>query len=122
MRSAGFDQVARAVRSVAAEIGAEKVIARRYQIASELRYHLQDELTVHELGTSRRSQYDLWPRPPLCANEAAVLVLPHTGIPAELPAEAIASEIPVLRQRAGRSVDIYYVTPIRMRASVGDCP
>jgi hypothetical protein len=121
LRSAGFDDVAAAARSAAKEIGTDTVVARRYQIASELRYHLQDELTVHELGTSRKSQYDLWPRTPLCAGEPAVLVLPHQGIPPELPADPIGTPRPILRERRGRSLDTYYVTPIRLRADVGTC-
>jgi hypothetical protein len=119
LRSAGFEEVASAARSVAARIGATKVVARRYQIASELRYHLQDELTVHELGTSRRSQYDLWPRPPLCRGEAVVLVLPHDRI--ELPADAIAEPVQVQRARGDRVLDTYWVTPLRMREDVGAC-
>jgi hypothetical protein len=119
LRSAGFDAVAAAARESAAKIGATKIAARRYQIASELRYHLQDELTVHELGTSRRSQYDLWPRPPLCKGEAVVLVLPHERI--ELPADALGPPIPVERGRAGRVLDTYWVTPLLMREDVGAC-
>ena len=121
LRSIGFDEVAAATRAIAAQHGATKVIARRYQIASELRYHLQDELTVHELGTSRRSQYDLWPRPPLCAGEAAVVVLPHPGLPPDLPADPIDRSVAVDRARGGRMLDTYYVTPVRLRQDVGAC-
>ncbi len=122
LRSAGFAEVAAAARDTAARIGAHTVIARRYQIASELRYHLQDELTVHELGTSRRSQYDRWPHPPLCRGEPAVLVLPFEGVPPELAADPLGPARPVERRRAGRFLDTYFVTPIRIRADRGACP
>lgn len=124
LRAAGFDRVAERAEAVARGANARTLVTRRYQIASVLRYHLQDRLPVHEMGTSRRSQYDLWPRPPLCAGDKAVVVLPRPEIPAELDAEALAPPERVERGRAGRVLDAYFVTPVRVRsdrAEPGEC-
>lgn len=119
LRAAGFERVAERAEEVARRVGTDTLITRRYQIASMLRYHLQDRLTVHEMGTSRRSQYDLWPRPPICAGETAVVVLPGPKLPVELDAEPIGAPQRVERGRAGRVLDAYFVTPVRMRSDRG---
>jgi dolichol-phosphate mannosyltransferase len=119
LRDAGYADVAAAAEASATAHGARALIARRYQVASELRYHLQDRLTVVETGTSRKSQYDLWPRPPLCMGDAAVVVLPRPGVPREIDAVPLAATATVVRGRAGRTLEPYFVTPVRITSDRG---
>lgn len=60
----GWDQLARAVDSARATLGAgTPVAANRYQDAATLAFHLTDHPHVYAFNLgARRNQYDLWPR------------------------------------------------------------
>lgn len=121
LRAAGFDAIASIVEDTARAHGAELIITRRYQLASELRYHLRDAWPVLELGTERRSQYDRWPRPRLCAGDVAVVVLPGAALP-DVPLEPLAPARAVRRGRGTVELDTYFVSPVRATASAKGCP
>lgn len=115
LRAAGFDQVASKAAQLSDALGAKVWITRRYQAASMLRYHDRDRHLVLERSSGRRSQYDLWPRPSLCAGDTAILVLNHEGLSEETRGhvEALAPGLPIERQRAGRVIDRWWITPVR---------
>ena len=115
LRAAGFDQVASKAAELSEALGAKLWITRRYQAASMLRYHDRDRHLVLERSGGRRSQYDLWPRPSFCDGDTAILVLNHEGLSEETRGhvEALAPGLPVDRQRAGRVIDRWWITPVR---------
>lgn len=115
LRAAGFDQVASKAAQLSQALGAKLWITRRYQAASMLRYHDRDRHLVLERSSGRRSQYDRWPRPSFCVGETAILVLNHEGLSEETRGhvEALAPGLPIDRQRAGRVIDRWWITPVR---------
>jgi 4-amino-4-deoxy-L-arabinose transferase-like glycosyltransferase len=88
-RGEGYAQLARDAQAFASAIGANRIVTRRYQAASELRYHLRDALPVLELGTAggRPSQYDRWPRPSLCPGDLFLWIASNAAELTELPVE-----------------------------------
>lgn len=116
LREAGYDELARAARALAEAHGAAALITRRYQLASVLRFHLEDALPVHELGTSRPSQLDRWPRPRLCAGDVAVVVLPGRELQPELQGELLEPTRLVERRRGSRSLGAFGLTALRLSA------
>lgn len=121
LRGAGMDVIAAATREAAEVHGARLVVTRRYQPASLLRYHLRDAWPVLELGNPRRrSQYDVWPRPPACAGDAVVWVSTERGPPPELTAVELAPAAKVWRpaRPGGQGIDAWWVHPLRLTADV----
>lgn len=72
LRGQGFPAVARHLEAEATRSGARVLVARRYQLASLLRFHLKDRHPVLEVGMDRPSQFDRTPRPRLCVGEPVV--------------------------------------------------
>ena len=114
LRAAGFEDVAKVVDEAVHAHGARVVLTRRYQLASMLRFHGGDAWPVLELGSSRRSQYDRWPRPRLCAGEVAVMAWYGRDLPKELALEPLGPARTATRARAGRALDPIFVTPVRV--------
>jgi 4-amino-4-deoxy-L-arabinose transferase-like glycosyltransferase len=115
-RGAGFDTVAEKVGALAERIDARAIVTRRYQMASMMRYHLRDKIPVVELGSLRRSQYDAWSKPRLCAGDVAVVVSYAPSIPPEIAARALP-EIDTLRvdrTARGETIESFFVVPIRL--------
>lgn len=110
LRSAGFDVIAAEAEALARTHGARTLVARRYQIASMMRFWTADRLAVYELGTSRESQYDRWPRPRLRPGDRAVVVLPSEQLPDGLSPLAPATRVE--QTRAGRALGTYVLTPV----------
>jgi hypothetical protein len=82
-----FVSVAARAGALAERHHAKMIVTRRYQTASTIRYHLNDVIPVLELGTTRRSQYDVWPRPRPQPGDTVIIVLNE-----ELPADYLALE------------------------------
>lgn len=118
-RGAGFEGVARAVGAMAKAHHATAIITRRYQLASMMRYHLGDRVPVIELGSSRRSQYDLWARPILCSGDVAIVILPRPVVPEEIPIVPVDGTRPVSIDRidGGDVLERYHAVPVQ---AVGD--
>lgn len=114
LRSAGFDVIAAEAEALARTHGADTLVARRYQIASMMRFWTADRLAVYELGTSRASQYDRWPRPPLREGDRAVVVLPSERLPDGLTPLGPATRVE--QTRAGRALGTYVLTPVVVSA------
>ena len=116
LRGAGFDAIADRASALATEHHAKMIVTTRYQAASLVRYHTRDAHPVLELGNKRRkSQYDLWPRPPVCAGEAYVWVGPSPGPPPELGGESLAEPIAIRRRRTPDSpvIDTWWAHALR---------
>lgn len=116
LRAADFERVAEVAEAQANLHHAELLLTRRYQAASMLRYYTHDRWPVLERSTGRRSQYDRWPRPSLCAGQVAVLVLNHPGLSEETAGHLvpIAPAQEVVRARGDRVIDTWWVTPVRV--------
>ena len=119
LRSAGWARVADEVDARASAIQAKAVVADGYQRASLLRFYLSDRWPVFERGQRRRSQYDLWPRPPVCAGDPVVVVHQAAVVPTGI--EPIAPSREVDRGRAGRTVERVFVTSGRASARWSSC-
>lgn len=113
-RGAGLEEVARAVERLAVAHSATTILARRYQSASLLRFHLEDRLHVIELGVDRRSQYDSWPRPKLSAGQVAILAQLDPDLPGGLPVVSVpgASTTTIARLRGAEVIETYFLTPV----------
>lgn len=121
LRSAGYDVVADRVRAAARPEETKVVVAKRYQTASQLAFFLGPAFAVHELGTGRRSQFDLWPRPPLCAGDRTVVVSRSPrGFDGFRPVRGAPER--VHRGRAGRTVETLFVTPAVVTKPRASCP
>jgi hypothetical protein len=116
LRGAGFAELTRTVREAAERHRARAIVTRRYQLASMLRYHLDDAIPVVEIGSPRRSEYDLWAKPPLCAGDAAIILMPGPALPEELELAPIdgASPVEIERRYGGQVLDSYFLTPVRV--------
>lgn len=107
LRSAGFEAVTHALERVAQEEGVKAVLVDRYQWASMLRYHSRDRLQVVELGRSRRSQYDVWPRLGLCPGDRVLVVGSGPGVASD-GIERQGEEHVFERRRGDRLVGAVY--------------
>jgi hypothetical protein len=114
-RGAGFAEVARSAKALADQTGAHLIITRRYQLASMMRYHMGDALPVLELGSARRSQYDVWPKPELRPGETALLVLGSPDLPAGIDLERLEPSEEVIRKSGNDVLEALYLTPVRKR-------
>lgn len=121
-RGAGFEAIAESASQLAKENGAAAILARRYQVASLIRYHLRDRAPVIELGTQRRkSQYDRWPRPALCPGTVVILLLPEKDEAAEVEGETLSTlRLPRARQTGDRPIDIWRARAIRLSKPLFD--
>lgn len=117
LRAAGFEDVAQVVDETMKAYGGRVALTRRYQLASMLRFHGREAWPVLELGSGRRSQYDRWPRPRLCAGEVAVMAWYGRDLPEELGLEPLGPVRTATRARAGRALDPIFVTPVRVTRS-----
>jgi hypothetical protein len=117
-RGAGFEALATAAAEMAERTGARAIVTRRYQNASMMRYHLRDRWPVIDLGAQRKSQYDAWPRPQLCAGETAVLVVYAPSVPVELEARPLedVSTRRFDRTARGETLETFFLVPVRMSA------
>lgn len=121
LRGAGFDALAARAGEEADARGAQVIVTRRYQHASELRYHLEERLPILELGGARRSQYDAWPRPVLCAGDVALVVLSSAGLPPELAwAEPLGEPVHFERTARGEVLDRWTLTAARVARDTFD--
>ncbi len=106
LRSAGWAEVAAAVDARASAVGADLLVADGYQRASQLRFHLDDRWLVHEWGRRRVSQYDRWPKPPLCRGQTVLVVGPLGGSVGDRSVLMAKGETQTaVRARAGRLVE-----------------
>lgn len=119
MRPAGFSAIAEAAAELAAQHGATVIVTRRYQVASMMRFHLRDRIDVHELGTSRKSQFDRWTRPSVCAGDPVIAVLPNDRVP--FASKPIQPAVRVPRRRGDTTIDHYVVTALRVTKSFESC-
>ncbi len=122
LRAAGWAKVADIAGARADEAGADLILTDRYQAASLLRFYQNDRWPVGVRHPRRKSQYDLWPVPTLCAGRAAVVVGPSPRIQPGLV--IIAPSSVVARGRGDRVVATAYVTPVRAEGvwGPGPCP
>lgn len=116
LRGAGFADLAEEVRRTADRYGAHAILTRRYQLASLLRFHLDDQIAVIEVGSPRRSQYDLWAKPALCRGEAAVVLLlggelPEAIAPLFQPIDG-ASTVEVKRRSGDQVLESYFLSAV----------
>ena len=75
LRGVGYKELITELRSEAESWGTHKVITRRYQLASLLRFHLGPEWDVIELGMDRPSNFDREQSPKLCPKEKLLALL-----------------------------------------------
>jgi 4-amino-4-deoxy-L-arabinose transferase-like glycosyltransferase len=124
-RGLGFDKVAAVALAMGREHSASVLVTDRYQIASMMRYHLRDALLVHEMVSprARKSQFDLWQRPPVCGDRPVILLSPEASLPAWLQPINLSSESTrrlVERGVKGRKVlNQWYVTAALRRPEIG---
>lgn len=116
-RAMGFEDVARVVDETMKAYGGRVVLTRRYQLASVLRFYSNDAWPVLELGSGRRSQYDRWPRPRLCAGDVAVMAWYGRDLPPELGVEPLGPVRTATRARDRRRLDPIFVTALRVTGS-----
>lgn len=122
-RGAGFAALTARATALAEQHHATALITRRYQFASLLRFHTQDARPIVELGTSRRSQYDAWPRPALCAGDVAIVVHQDQALPPELQLTPLAESV-IFDRTTERAeyLDRWILTPVRVdRDAFGPC-
>jgi 4-amino-4-deoxy-L-arabinose transferase-like glycosyltransferase len=87
--------------------------APSYQLASQVAYHAR--LPVDTAGPTRRSQYDLWPEPPMAPGRDALWVSEGQAPPAELAARFAEVEGPELLhgEYRGRVLHTFHVWRLR---------
>lgn len=117
LRAVGFSSVAQVVDAQMKRHGGQVVLTRRYQLASQLRFHLKDAHPVLEVGGARPSQFDRWPRPALCPGDVAVVAWGRRDLPPGLEGARLGPTVTATRARAGRAVDPIFVQPVRISRS-----
>ncbi|MCK6549524.1 glycosyltransferase family 39 protein [Myxococcota bacterium] len=118
LRGAGFDALAAEVMRAADRAGAGVIATRRYQIASELRFHVADARAIVELGGARRSQYDLWTKPALCRGDVVLAVLNGDALPPELSGAVVGARTVFERTARAEVLDRWWLTPLRLDRDV----
>ena len=124
-RGIGFDRISNAAVEMAEHHQARVLVTERYQIASLLRYHLKDQFLVHEIATprARKSQFDLWVRPSVCAGDTVIWVSPEASLPQWVKALDLSTKSTrrmVKRGVQGRKVEnVWYVTAALARSNKG---
>lgn len=124
LRGAGFDGLAAQAKTEAARSGARAIATRRYQLASELRFHLADALPVLELGGARPSQYDVWTKPALCRGDVVLTVLAGDALPPEVAGAVVGERTTFERIARGEVLDRWWLTPLRLERDLDParCP
>lgn len=120
-RGERFDRIAAVAQREADVAGAKAIVTRRYQFASLLRMHVDDRVPVLELGTpgGRKSQFDLWPKPVVCAGDVAVVAMASSSLPAELAGELVRP--PTRLERPG--IDVWSISVVRLTKDLSSgCP
>lgn len=121
MRAAGYADAVQRVHHVADKHEARLIVTRSYQMASQLRFHMQDALPVLEVASKRRSQYDRWPRPSACPGDVVVLAWGRRDLPPGLQGERLGALVTAERTRAGRSLDPLFVQALKV-SGTALCP
>jgi 4-amino-4-deoxy-L-arabinose transferase-like glycosyltransferase len=114
-RGAGFEAIARSVKALADESGARAIVTKRYQLASMIRYHTKDAIPVIELGSDRKSQYDVWKRPKLDPGDVAIVVLYGPDLPEDLDVDPLEPPIELVRESGGEALNRYFMTVVKKR-------
>jgi len=114
MRAAGYAGAVQVAQQVAQQYEARLIVTRSYQMASQLRFHMQDALPVLEIGSKRRSQYDRWPRPSACPGDVVVVAWGRRDLPPGLQGERLGELVTAERSRAGRSLDPLFVQALKV--------
>lgn len=114
LRAVGYEDVAQVVDQIAKAHEARVLVTRSYQNASQLRFHLKDAWPVLEIGSTRRSQYDRWPRPSVCPGDVVVVAWNRRDLPVGLQGQRLGTLRTAARSRAGRSLDPIFVQALRV--------
>jgi hypothetical protein len=121
-RAYGYESLAKQAERRFVQDHAKTLITQRYQPASLLRFYLDDRIPVVELGTRRKSQFDVWPRPVLCSGDRALVMVRSPGVPEELPAHELpgTQRQEIVRKRGRYTLDSFHLLTVEMDASMFD--
>ena len=118
LRSAGYRELTKKAEHYRRLHGATIFFTERYQMSSQVRFHLGDLVPVYEIGGSgKESQYDRWSKPKVGVGTRGILIRRHGALPEWMT--AVGEVQKVVRQGKRRSFETWFLTPVEVQKLAG---